>query len=265
MAQTRLLGLESVDAKIQRAHEHLETLTASLSELGRGRKPELILKSDGQSVSLVAYFTNPYVDLAVSTIFGDFLHNLRSSLDALIHALIRQNRSTPSWNSTFPVYAKLASFEKNTRKGTKGDVLAGVSDSARRAVKDLQPFMRAANSVDLDPLHILNVMCNQDKHDAAHIMVGYSRDVQFALHRSNGQLVRFASPERLVGHGPWQIPIPMPVHELEPNHRIEATGSSDFLVRTDAPWQGRAVLDLAHTLADYVETRVIRHFAAYFK
>ena len=265
MPQTGLPGLESVDAKLRRAHVHLASLTASLSELGHGRKPELILKSDANSAWLVAYFADPYVDLATSTILGDFLHNLRSSLDALVHGLIRKNGSTPHWNTTFPIYTKADSFEKNTRQNTKGDVLAGVPDGARKLIKDLQPFMRAANSVDLDPLHILNVMCNQDKHEAAHIMVGYSRNVQFALHRSNGQVVRFASPGRLVGHGPWQIPIPMPVDQVEPNHRIEAAGSSDFLVRTDAPWQERAVLDLAYTLADYVERKVLQRFTNYFR
>ena len=182
-----------------------------------------------------------------------------------MHALIRKNGGTPHWNSSFPIYAKSSSFDKNTKKGTKGDVLAGLPDDLRRTVKELQPFMRAASTVELDPLHILNVMCNQDKHEAAHIMVGFSRDVHFALHRGNGSIVRFASREPLVGHGPWQIPIPMPVSQVEPNHRIEAAGASDFLVRTDAPWQGRPALDLAHTLVDYVESKVLRRFRHSFQ
>ncbi|MDP2321371.1 MAG: hypothetical protein Q8O42_18775 [Acidobacteriota bacterium] len=265
MPRSDIVGLESVEAKLRRAHHHLSDLTTSLTELGRNHKPELILKSDRQSVWLVVYFKEPFVDLSCSTILGDFLHNLRSCLDALVHALIQKDGGTPKWNSSFPIFAKSATFERNTKRGAKGDVLAGVPDDLRRAIKELQPFMRPASSVELDPLHILNVMCNQDKHEAPHIMVGFSRDVRFALHRSSGSIVQFASHEPLVGHGPWQVPVPMPVSQIESNHRIEAAGGSDFLVRTDAPWQGRPVLDLAHTLVDYVESKVLPRFRPRFQ
>lgn len=265
MPKSRTLGFASVEAKLRRARHHLADLTTSLTELRRSHKPELILKSDSQSVWLVVYFKEPFVDISYSTIFGDFLYNLRSSLDVLVHALVTKNGGTPNWNTSFPIYAKSSSFDKNTKNGTKGDVLAGVPDEARGIVKGLQPFMRPAGTVELDPLHILNVMCNEDKHEASHIMVGLSRNVRFALHRGNGAIVRFSAPAQLVGHGPWQIPIPMPVSQVEPNHRIEAAGGSDFLVRTDAPWQGRAVLDLAHTLVEYVESRVLARFKRSFQ
>src|SRR2546426_10622084 len=100
MPKSGILGLESVEAKLRRAHHHLTDLTTSLTELGRNHKPELILKSDSQSVWLVVYFKEPFVDLSYSAILGDFLHNLRSSLDALVHALIRKNGGTPRWNSS---------------------------------------------------------------------------------------------------------------------------------------------------------------------
>jgi len=241
--------MESVDAKVRRAHHHLTDLTKGLVELGRKHQPELILN-----------FKAPYAELSYSTVFGDLLHNLRSSLDALVHALICRNGGTPHWNTCFPIYAKDRSYEKNTKKGSKGDVLAGLPDDARALVKELQPFMRGSRNVDLDPLHLLNLMCNQDKHQATHIMVGYSKEVQFALHRANGQIVRFASDGPLIGHGPWRVPIPMRAEHVESNHRIEAAGSSDFLIRSDASWQGRPVLDLAHTLMGYVEDKVVARF-----
>jgi len=264
MASTATPWMESVDAKVGRAHQHLSDLTKGLILLGRTHRPELVLKSDAQSVWLVVYFKEPYAALSHSTVFGDFLYNLRSSLDALIHALIRKSGGTPHWNTCFPVYAKPASYEKNTKKGAKGDVLAGLPDDARLLVKQLQPFMRGSQNADLDPLHLLNLMCNEDKHQAVHIMLGYAKAVRFALHLGNGRIVRFESDGPLVGHGPWQVPIPMPVDQVESDHRIEVAGSSDFLIRSDASWQGRSVLDLAHTLLGYVEDKVIAVFRPLF-
>jgi hypothetical protein len=257
--------MESVDAKVRRAHHHLRDLTKDLIDLGRKHQPQLILKSDAQHVWLVVYFQEPYAELSYGTVLGDLLHNLRSSLDALVHALICSNGGTPHWNTCFPIYAKQESYEKNTKEGSRGDVLAGLPDIARTLVQDLQPFMRGSRNVDLDPLHLLNLMCNQDKHQATHIMVGYSREVQFALHRGSGEIVRFASDGPLIGHGPWQVPIPMRAEHVETAHRIEAAGSSDFLIRSDAACQGRPALDLAHTLMGYVEDRVIARFRPLFE
>jgi hypothetical protein len=256
--------MESVDAKIGRAHHHLTDLTQELTELGRKHRPELILKSDAQNVWLVAYFKEPHAALSHSAVFGDLLHNLRSSLDALIHALIRKSGGTPHWNTCFPIYVQPASYKRNTKKGSKGDVLAGLPDDPRTLVKQFQPFMRGSQTADLDPLHLLNLMCNQDKHQAAHIMLGYAKEVRFALHLGNGRIVRFASDGPLVGHGPWQVPVPMSADQVESNHQIEVAGTSDFLIRSDASWQGRPVLNLAHTLLTYVEGKVIAQFRPLF-
>ena len=49
MPKSGILGLESVEAKLRRAHHHLTDLTTSLTELGRNHKPELIPKSDSQA------------------------------------------------------------------------------------------------------------------------------------------------------------------------------------------------------------------------
>ncbi|GMV21346.1 MAG: hypothetical protein AMXMBFR57_12950 [Acidimicrobiia bacterium] len=257
--------MESVDAKLRRAHYHLTDLTKGLLELGREHRPVIVLKSDAQHVWVVVYFKDPYAALTYGTVFGDFLYNLRSALDAMIHALVQKAGGTPNWKTCFPIYENESSYERKTKQGTKEDVLAGVPVDARRLVKGLQPFMRGGSSSELDPLHLLNVLCNQDKHRATHIMVGYSKEVRFALHRANGEVVHFASEGPLIGHGPWLIPVPMPVELVEPNHRIQTAGSSDFLLRSDDSWQGRSVLDLAHTLIRYVEEKVIVQFKPFFE
>jgi hypothetical protein len=262
---TSLLCMESVDAKIRRAKHHVSVLTSDLMALGRDHRPEMILKHDGPRVWLVVYYKSPYADLSHSTVFGDFLHNLRSSLDALVHGLIRRCGRIPRWNSSFPIYAQQASYERHTKPGTKGDVLAGLPDKARSLIQRLQPFMRGGRSVDLDPLHQLNVMYNHDKHEASHIMLGYAKEAYFGLHLDDGRVVQFSSDGPLIGYGPWEIPIPMSTSDVKPSHRIEARGRADFLIRTDEPWQGRPILDFAHTCLNYVDDHVVREFRPFFE
>jgi hypothetical protein len=107
-------------------------------------------------------------------------------------------------------------------------------------------------------------MCNQDKHEASHIMLGYARFAEFVLHLGDRRTVEFSSDGPLVGCGPWLIPIPMNSSDVQPSHRIEARGKADFLARTDEAWQGRPILDVAHTCANYVEDKVIRAFRPFF-
>jgi hypothetical protein len=131
---TSLLFMESVDAKIQRAHHHLRVLTAELTDLSRNYKPTMVLKHDDRDVWLVVYHKSPYAELSVSTIFGDFLHNARSSLDSLVHGLIRKVGQAPRWDTSFPIYATQSKYEERTKPGTKADVLAGLTDEARSLI-----------------------------------------------------------------------------------------------------------------------------------
>ena len=119
--------------------------------------------------------------------------------------------------------------------------------------------------MDLDPLHQLNVMCNQDKHEASHIMLGYAKVAHFVLHVGDGRTVEFSSDGPLIGHGPWQIQIPMLASDVQPSHRIEAGGRADFLTRTDEPWQGRPILDFGHACLNYVEDKVVHAFRPFFQ
>jgi hypothetical protein len=256
--------MESVDAKIRRAKHHLSDLTQGLNELGRGHKPQMILKNDDQSAWLVVYYEEPYAPFSQSVVFGDFLHNLRSSLDALIYGVIRSVGQTPTRWTSFPICAKAEHYEERSKPGTRRDVLAGLPDEARAIVKALQPFMRGERGQPLDPLHQLNVMCNRDKHQASHIILGYAKKAHFALHIGDGRVIQFSSGGPLIGHGPWQIPIEVSPRDLRAEHRIEAAGSTEFLVHSDDPPEGRPVLDFAYACLQYVEDTVIRRFRPFF-
>jgi hypothetical protein len=254
--------MESVDAKIRRAHHHLNDLTRGLADLAKAHRPKLFLKHNAHAVWLTVYFEEPYAPFSHSAVFGDFLYNLRSSLDALIYGLVRANGGNGTRRTCFPIFDAPASYEAYSKLGTKADVLAGVSDEARALVKQFQPFMRGGTTATLDPLYLLNLMCNRDKHSAAHLMLGYAKDVEFHVHFGSGRVARCAPDGPLIGHGPWQVAVPMPVSHVESDHRVEVVGRSDFLIGADAPWQGRSVLELSHVLLRHVEGNVIQQFKA---
>lgn len=214
--------MESVDAKIERAKHHLSDLTLALEDLSRNYAPKMILKDNGRDVWLVVYYTEPHAGFAHSAVFGDFLYNLRSSLDALIYALVQRSGAAPTRNTCFPIYSDRVAYEERIQPTKRTDALAGLSAEARAAVKSLQPFMRGSPSHELDPLHQLNEMCNQDKHRTSHIMVAYATGAQFALHIGDGRVVQFSSDGPLIGHGPWQIPIPAAAADLKSNHMWKA-------------------------------------------
>lgn len=257
--------MESVEAKLRRAHHHLADLTCGLADRAKEHRPKLILKHDAHAVWLVVYFEEPYASLSYSSVFGDLLYNLRSSLDALVYGLVRRNGGTGSRRTCFPIYSELTSYEANTKPGTKADALVGVPEHARGLIKQLQPFMRGGDTASLDPLLFLNRLCNRDKHEAAHLMLGFAKGVAFQVHFGSGRIAHCAPDGPLIGHGPWQVTVPIPVTHVEPNHRVEAAGRSDFLIQAEAPWQGRPVLDVGHLLLSYVEDTVIQKFRPLFR
>ena len=78
-------------------------------------------------------------------------------------------------------------------------------------------------------------------------------------------VVYHKSPYVDLSHSPWQIAVPMPANEIRPSHPIDARGTADFLIRTDAAWRDRPILDVAHTCISYVEDHVIREFKPLFE
>jgi hypothetical protein len=89
-------------------------------------------------------------------IFGDFIHNLRASLDNLIYELAppRTRRRT---KLSFPIYDKEDAFDREARP-----LLQGVGDEVVEVLERFQPY--PGPNEDLEHLRVLNAFWNQDKH-----------------------------------------------------------------------------------------------------
>ena len=62
-------------------------------------------------------------------------------------------------------------WERNWQK-----YLKGVEPAAQKMIRDLQPCFRMSAAPENDPLSILNVLCNSDKHRAVTLTLAYSHE-----------------------------------------------------------------------------------------
>jgi hypothetical protein len=55
-------------------------------------------------------------------------------------------------------------------------------------IRDLQPYFRMSAAPENDPLSILNVLCNSDKHRAVTLTLAYSHDLTVRVHANDGKV-----------------------------------------------------------------------------
>jgi hypothetical protein len=151
-------GLRSAKTKLQRAKRHLAEFEKERDAwTGRwtGRKPYAVV---GHRISPTKITLKISVKDAIpdqlSTVLGDAVHNLRSALDHLAWALVEANGNVPDEDTQFPISRDLARFEAVIPRR-----LAGASDKAIEAIKDLKPY-KGGNHV-LWAVHELDII---DKH-----------------------------------------------------------------------------------------------------
>jgi hypothetical protein len=253
--------MESVDAKLLRAHEHLGALESAISEYHRGTKRTLILKLNPEqtTVKLMTWVDDPYPPIRISTLIGDCVFNARAALDNLICGLVRiQRPASTCGGRRFPIVASVDDWDKSTSS------LRGVPSEAKRIVKAVQPFNRPKGSELIDPLNILNTLRNRDTHRAVLLTSGYSKNTRFAIHTNEGKVLYVTSDRPLFGEGFDEIPLAIPPASVIPDARVEAVGTTVLAFREDGPWSDRAVLDVLTTCVRYVEDSVIMKFRPFF-
>lgn len=153
--------LDGCRAKIQRAKESIDNLHSEITVfLHRDPAPYKIVgrhQSDGLEYALVA-FGDPEVPARFAVLAGEIIHQLRSSLDHLIHALIIKNGETPSNKNQFPICSTAKKFEEACQLG----IIKGVSLSAKKLIMAVQPY--TTPTPDDTVLNVVNQFDIVDKH-----------------------------------------------------------------------------------------------------
>jgi len=253
--------MESVDAKLSRAQEHLNALEAAVADHIASTKRKIILKlnQDQSLVSLMTWVDDPYPPIRISAIVGDCLFNSRGALDNLICGLVRVGRpATTCRDLGFPILTDPDRWDSSSRK------LRGIPDDAKKLVKAVQPFNRPPNSVKIDPLYILNTLRNRDTHQASQLVTGYSTNTRFAVSTNDGRVVLVTSDQPMFGEGSQSIPLAIPPASVTPQARVEAAGNAVIAFRDDGPWGDRSVVDVLSTCLRYVRDDVVRQFTRFF-
>lgn len=95
----------------------------------------------------------------LSTLLGDIVHNLRSSLDHVVHQLIMEHTGKePSYRTfEFPIFCHEKQFDETLNRK-----LRDVSDEAVELIRDVQPFQ--SDPPKASPLHTLQELSTIDRH-----------------------------------------------------------------------------------------------------
>jgi len=210
-------------------------------------------------------FATAHPPLTISIEIGEFLYNLRSALDNLVCALVRNEKNTYAASCSgngFPILTDCDKFDAEAPRSLKN-----VPPAARTLIQGLQPYSRGTDAAEVDPLNILNVLRNRDTHRALHLGLAYNRNTQFIISDSfTGRVIaHVALPETVYpAYDPQTIQLPITAKEMPAAVDVARSTSGGVRFREDGPWGDRSVQEVLLTCFDYVEQRVIARFKPFF-
>jgi hypothetical protein len=252
--------MESVDAKIARAKEHLDSLYTDAGVFFEMTKRNFVLKSNGQEAWIVHWVEDSFPPIRLGVLLGECVYNMRSALDNLVCGLIRTKGARVACKGTqFPICSTAKSWNDNWQKDLKG-----VEPAAQRMIKDLQPCFRIPASPENDPLSVLNVLCNSDKHRALTLTMAYSHDLTVRVHANDGKVHVVKATEPLYAGDVHTIPLHLDPSTVQPSARVETSGTEILVIREIGPWGDRPVWAVLSALLDYVTDRVVVPLKPFF-
>ena len=252
--------MESVDAKIIRAQEHLKAFTAEALAFLKSAVHRTVLKVDGQNAWLVYWIEDPIPPIRLSTIVGDCVFNMRSALDNLVCGLVRTKQPDGlCQNIKFPIFSLVDHWDKHWRSN-----LNGVPVDAQTIIKGLQPCFRPNGYTDKDPLLVLNKLSNIDKHRAILLTTVYDRNVRFVVHANDGAVHTVTIEGRIHAGQPATIPLRIHPSRLVPKVKVQTEGTGVIAFQEGGPWDERPVSDVLVSCLQYIEERVIARFKPFF-
>jgi hypothetical protein len=222
--------MESVDAKMIRAHEHLEALAREVDEYLSTIRLSMYLKSaTGRPNPWLVVHANDYIPpIRLSVIAGDCIHNMRSALDNLVCGLaLTRDFTCDCKDRKFPFTENEADWNANSAKR-----LRGVPSEAVEILRTVQPWYDSVSSL---PLLMLNKLSNMDKH--RYCAFGLGRiDTAFRVHCLDGSAVNIWPRESLYLGDVHTFDVPAPSALIGQTARVEASGTFVITLRHEGPW-----------------------------
>lgn len=188
--------LNGIKAKIQRADEHIKNLESEISSLLSSDLYRLVSEPNDDGTQSILRVVGPEeVPIRLSVIVGEIVHQLRSSLDHLVSALVVQNGNKPNKRHQYPICDTRELFNQACENG----FLEGISDSAKTIIESRQPYSNG-NNIKTHFLYVLREMNNADKHRLLNfiIAVGAAKELVIDPGRETNQ----GEPAEVIGISP---------------------------------------------------------------
>jgi hypothetical protein len=245
------LDLRPCDAKLQRAREHRLALANELEGFFTGGLGHRVSFDEEQSMFFVHALLEDDRAYRWATLVGDIVHNLRSSLDHLVHQLVIANGKEPASSNQFPICDTESGYD---REVTQKKRLIGVATHDAARVRETQPFVRAGRyrgtaPPRIQPLAQLRDLSNRDKHRLLLPVRLLAREFRFAVDAEDAEYVETWTADDPIGHGDVLLTMRVrttgPHPSWEPQLRI---GGYLAIQANGLPANDKAVIDLIEML-----------------
>lgn len=161
-------ALDGCRAKLARAEEHLDALSADIKSTLEADAYTFRTEFDEADQSTVAFLKEPQqLPVEWGVRLGDVIHNTRSALDHLVHQLVLLDSGTPHDAHQFPIVDGPNDWIRRVQKSPKGrrGLLDFVDPAHVATIQALQPYVPATG---LPRLALLRDFSNVDKHRVIH-------------------------------------------------------------------------------------------------
>ncbi len=172
--------LDGCRAKIRRADEHIRALISELDQLTREPRHQrpVTITREGEWYVVVVEPPQQSPPIRLSTICGDAVQNVRSSMDYIICELanIKTQEDPTRWNA-FPIFTNRAKFAKAVEncQPPERSPLYGLEVGGKAWVlaETLQPYH--ASIPEQHILALLARLSNRDKHRALNAQMAFPK------------------------------------------------------------------------------------------
>jgi hypothetical protein len=211
---------DSVKSKLVRAQGHLDALQAETATYYKTHPAKVVRKLEGSPEEFIGEVVADFpIPTRLSLIIGDFLQNLRSSLDYLVWELVLAAKNTPDHNNMFPICATQDAFKQQLARHR----LYGVSVDAIAEIEALQPYHDGQDPHG-NVLIVIDNLCNINKHRRVltTIMRGGIAPDDFTTRKVGDDLFGSVSFDAIRKKGPKIGPFPMIDGPLGPGPKVNA-------------------------------------------
>ena len=198
---------DSVRWKLIRAQEHLDELRSQVQRFYQKNPAKVVRQPDGSPDEFVGrVMCDVSVPGKIPMIIGDFLTNVRSSLDYLIWELILAANNSPTDKNMFPICTTSEAFDHQLARHR----LDGVPVDAITEIRALQPYHDGQDAGG-HVLALLDRLCNINKHRRviATMMRGSVAPSDFVTQKINGEVYGNVSFDSILKQGTKIGPFPM--------------------------------------------------------